>query len=328
MVCYGVLMEFRMKRGIGREDSGVGGPLKGLARGHQDAEARTVSLKPVPIDEIFEIEARTVGVGTVEADGLRRRYGEFIGRFVDGIMAEYGNAGTVELSSGREASLLAGIMNAFHGLGTSYGERSRMIEAMGDGRFNCYSSSILVSDAMVRLGVPTGIATMPNHVLPVTRRHMVETTLGPRDAVLPIRMLDAEYSLVQRIGVDGLLGIAWNNYGTALMEKGIVIPALRAYDRALAMIPGHVGFLFNKGILLFDAGFTEDARRVYKELLMGGSSAAPPHAWQRISMAMLMIGDIKGALNACAMAADEDPGDKVAAGIRELLLAMVEEKEQ
>ena len=327
MACYGVLMEFRMKRGMGKEDSGAGGLLKGLVRGDR-ASGSVVSLKPVPVDEIFEIEARTVGIGAAEADGLRRRYGEFIGRFVDGIMAEYGNAGTVELSSGREASLLAGIMNAFHGLGTSYGERSRMIEAMGDGRFNCYSSSILVSDAMVRLGVPVDIATMPNHVLPVALRHMIETTLEPRDAVLPISMLDTRYSLVRRVGVDGLLGIAWNNYGTALVEKGMVVPALKAYDRALAMIPGHVGFLFNKGILLFDAGFTEDARRVYKELLRGDSPTVPPHAWQRISMAMLMIGDIKGALNACAMAAEEEPGDRVAAGIRELLLAMVEENEQ
>ena len=293
--------------------------LKGLKR--ENGNSGMVSLKPVPIEKIMEVEAKTLGIEAREAKRRVKEYRGYIDLFVDNVLREHGRS--LWLTEKGEAATLAGIVGTLYGsMNAEFKDHSKIIEAIRDGGFNCYSSTIVVSDVMVRLGIPVGIAAVPGHVLPHTNRHLVETTAEWEDAVRPVSMLNIEYTLVYRTGVEGLLGIAWNNYGMVLAGKGMAGEAVKAYDEALSIIPEHAGFMFNKGSLLAGEGLQSEALAVYRNLLRG--DAAGPNIWQRISIGAFLLGDIEGALNACEMAVEENPHDKVARQIRDLLLTVVE----
>jgi hypothetical protein len=269
---YKLVDEFTMatfkknKISVKKGDSFPTSILKGFFHG---SSGDTVRLCPVPIEEIFETEAKLIGMGAHRAKEREKEYGQYVSRLADVVRKEYGEmdietigkrlgygTGSTTMAS-IERKWLEKVILAFRKLGTHYHSGTKLIEAIAINKFNCYASSAVIASALYELNVPAGIVTaigiagMSGHVVTRTQRHLVETVLKQN----PIRdydRMELQYKIAHEVSVNDLPGVTWYNHGMKMARRGQVKEAVEAFGKALEIMPGNLVVEFERANILRD----------------------------------------------------------------------------
>ena len=240
--------------------------LKGFFHG---SSGNTIGLHPVPIKEIFEMEAKLIGMGAQKAKERERDYERYVSRLVDAVRGEHRDI-AIETAERRtnniivqnvpslvERKLIENIINTFkQKFGARYRSGAKLIESVANNEFNCYSSGVVMADVFYRLDIPAGIVTawsiaIPGHVTSRTQRYLVETTRRA-NPIHEAEKIALYYKIAYDVGVDELPGVAWYSHGIKMARGYRINEAVEAFDRALELMPGNIVVEFEKANILDD----------------------------------------------------------------------------
>ena len=254
-------MKQPLKKSIGSKDSGA---ILRTPKGNffHGGDKNAIGIRPVPVEEIFEIEAKLVRIGAREAKERERDYERYVSRLVDAVRKEQeditveavrkqlGDDTITEVPMQLEAERLGNIIRIFrHELDAHYRGGTKLIESVATEEFNCYSSSVIVADALVRIGVPVGISTTLGHVALRTERYMVETAAHLKDSIRDIRWIARYYDIIYDVGMEKLPGVAWYSHGINLARYN-TDEAIKAFDKALEIMPENVAVMFGRAYFM------------------------------------------------------------------------------
>ncbi len=231
--------------------------------------------KQVPIGAILDIEFGMLGFRPDRRQAARQAYESHVAKLINalpgymGMSQGFGGEALRAAVSGTEENrLFPSISKAFRTeLEVSFTENSAVATAVEDRRFNCYSSTVFLADALARLGKSVEVVTAPGHIFLTGAQYTFETTAFSTPLVFNVHALNAKYPFYQRTGVEMLVSSAWNNKGTELEKKGWPEQAIMAYESALELNPNDAEVLYNLGITLTKLGRFDEAIIVSERFL-------------------------------------------------------------
>jgi tetratricopeptide (TPR) repeat protein len=133
----------------------------------------------------------------------------------------------------------------------SYMHEKMLSKSIGDNKFNCYSSSVILGDVLTQLGKPINVVDVPNHVFLIGKNYAFETTVeNPSSMTFESKDLQINYPLHQVVSVDGILVSTYAYTNAALQDKNKQQKALAQINSALKLDPKDYDSLLNKIFLL------------------------------------------------------------------------------
>ena len=239
-------------------------------------DAMQATSRQVPIDAILCVEFDMLGMCAGRQE-IRERYENNVQKVMDSVSRQLG-FGAVQgadgkrlcdaISNAEENMLFPLLSGAFRDvLKASFSEKSTVVASVEDGKFNCYSSTVLLADVLLRLGKPIEVITAPGHVFLSGGKYAFETTVHLTPLTFHTAELGSRYPFHQKTGVEMLEAAAWNNKGTELEKKGMFRQSTAAYSNALKINPNDAEVLYNLSIVYFNLEQFDDAIATCNKLL-------------------------------------------------------------
>jgi tetratricopeptide (TPR) repeat protein len=328
-------------------------------------------LRQVPIGRIIEAECRAIGFPERRQKEIRKDYERYVSGLMNAVSVwlGFGEAGTADrqkLASAvrnvdNERELLEYLSSVFHNdFEASYEKEKLLIISIKDNKFNCYSSTGLLTDVLLRLGKPVTIIATPQHVLLSGERWALETTAEVGTATFSRDMLEQVYPVRHEGGIDLLCSLtyewcgsklndrgmpdsallayeneiklnpndahAWYNKGNTLHDMRELEGALSAYNKSIELDPNNASSWFNKGNTLYDLKEFEDALVSYGRSIKLNPNDA--HAWYNKGATLQMMEKLEGALSAYNKSTGLDPSDIYAWLNKGYVLSRLNKKEE
>ncbi|MCL4389683.1 MAG: hypothetical protein M1528_02195 [Candidatus Marsarchaeota archaeon] len=289
----------------------------------RDMAPRPLTLETVPIGKIFEIEFRALGVKLHMQHTMPPRlaykmelmvkYEEYAGAmmcYVAGLAGfnDISKADREELSEAvralDEKELFARIAEfAQKKFRFSYSESSGVVIAAETCTFNCYSSTVLVADALTRLGKPVMAVIVPRHILLAADNIVFESTSilsGAEILTYSNCELHEMYPWRYEGGMSVLVADAYNRLGVAYLRAGSGRKAIGALNIALATEPHHQLVPSNLSIAFSMLGQREKALQ-YSEMALS-ENPENAFAWNCLGVALSKIERYEDAIRAFSYA--------------------------
>lgn len=213
---------------------------------------------PATVQEIFNIEFSFFGLPHEQRSHVTGKYASHVSTIME----------SISTSKKDEKKLFMEIARILRSkLKVTFEEDSTLIRSATEKSFNCYSSVVLVSDVLQRIGNKVEIIISPGHILLAGSTHAFETTSAPEYAAFHRSFIKGNYPVHWKLGVEKLVGPAWNNIGVMLLKEGKIMQALPGFERSLKINPSDTEAMYNIGTALCMQQKYEDAIAVYRKIL-------------------------------------------------------------
>ncbi len=290
-----------------------------IARTSPQLGTDSIRLCPVPISSIFSVEFGALKTPGWRQEGVRKDYERYVSGLMNAVSVwlGFGDASKADqqklseaVKSMDERELFSFILDVFRkDFGATYKGGMLLTSAIEANTFNCYSSSVLLADALTRLGKPVSIFLRPDHVLLHGDRYALETTAhsdGVYEKILYSKsgiwreidngkLLAIAYSWAGKIFHDRreidngkLLAIAYSWAGKIFHGRKLLGEELEAYNMAISLDPNDATILYNKGNVLYDMKRFGEALEVYNMVISLFPKFAS--AWYNKGSALSAIG--------------------------------------
>lgn len=274
---------------------------------------REIRLQQVPIAAIFNVEFQALQTPPEHQETIRKVYELYVSGLMNSVSVwlGFGDASRADRQKLAEAvnkvderELFAFLSDVFHrDFRASFKDNNLLTISMQDNRFNCYSSTVLLADALTRLGKPINIIIPPTHVLLCGEGFALETTSeNPETTVYQKALLGSYYPLWQETDSGKLLGLAHVWAGLKFDEMGSPYDALTAYSKALEISPKLAEPWYNTGNTLFKLGRLYEAVAAFDNAI--GLNPKNVAAWHSKGTALKHMGR-RGEAKKCLKMAKE-----------------------
>ncbi|MCL4365129.1 tetratricopeptide repeat protein [Candidatus Marsarchaeota archaeon] len=275
----------------------------------------------IQITEILEAEFKALGTDTKVQRDMTERYEEYVTGMMNAVSIGlgFGEAATADKKRLAEAVRNADERELFEYISAVFQYQFKAIykqsvllaDSVESGKFNCYSSSVLFADVLVRLGKEMNIVIVPQHVLLLGNDYAFETTAPyAGNPVLTKEQLEDRYRYTHVGGCSLLLAVAYDWCGHVYAKIGHIEDALNANNAALRIDPEFKEAWFNKGISLARLGRYKKAIAAYDNALRIDPEFG--EAWGNKGSLYLRLGKYKKAIDALDNALGVDPEFKEA----------------
>ena len=267
-----------------------------IARTSPQLGTDSIRLCPVPISSIFSVEFGALKTPGWRQEGVRKDYERYVSGLMNAVSVwlGFGDASKADqqklseaVKSMDERELFSFILDVFRkDFGATYKGGMLLTSAIEANTFNCYSSSVLLADALTRLGKPVSIFLRPDHVLLHGDRYALETT-AHSDGVYE-KILYSKSGIWREIDNGKLLAIAYSWAGKIFHGRKLLGEELEAYNMAISLDPNDATILYNKGNVLYDMKRFGEALEVYNMVISLFPKFAS--AWYNKGSALSAIG--------------------------------------
>ncbi len=262
----------------------------------------------VPVDEIFKIEFAALQYDKKRQEKIRDMYEQYAAGLANSIK-EWLDANKIgDIKNADERELFGFISEVFRkDFKASITYERVLSTSIESNIFNCYSSSILLADALSRAGKGVGTVLVPGHVFLAGDYVAFETTASQIWATFPKSKLGSKYPVRQELEADAFITLAYNWAGDILRKAGRLDEAMAANEAAIKTNPAYVEARVNKGSVLVDMGRNAEALTVLEEAISMNPVFAD--SWKSMGIALYGIGRLDDALYSYDKAARRDPFD-------------------
>lgn len=250
-----------------REAQDANVPFQALQR----QEKATEAAMRVPIDRIFDVESDALGIEPLRKEKIRKRYERYISRVIKislSMVSSPSQRRTPERLAEAMKSLdekgLFSVVFASLALEIKLGREDSLVSAVEGNTFNCYSSTVLVADALTRLGKPVNVIITPKHIFLTGEKYALD--MVSHVPVLPLESALSFYPMRWETTADKLLGEAYVKSGRILINAGRSDEALAAYAEATTVDPENVHLWIYRVGLLAKMGRREEAEEYLKKI--------------------------------------------------------------
>lgn len=220
----------------------------------------TFGMQRVPIDSIFKVEFATSGpTDELSQMIIRGKYEGQVHSLMNSVSSWLG-LGEIDKADPKmladkinkvdERKLFSHISSAFHKEFKTPENGETLIDSISTKKFNCYSSAIIIDDALTRMGKRMDVVTVPGHVLLIGKKYAFETTviempinriIFPKLAVdepyFPREMLFRVYPIHHEMGPNAFIAGAYAYQGKQLELSNKSDKAIAAYKNVLKIDP-------------------------------------------------------------------------------------------
>jgi tetratricopeptide (TPR) repeat protein len=238
--------------------------------------------------------------GAPDRAAILSTYGRYCAGLSASVKSWAEGQGARSASRADEGELFRFAADVFHkDFGASFKESALLTDALSGGAlgFNCYSSSVILADALCRAGKPVGVILAEGHVMLSGSSFAFETTAEGEGAAIPKGILgeDPFYSGWRESGVDSLLGVSLLWCGNRLLEAGREKEALIEFSGA-----ARLGLRADAFCAI---GAVHSGRGRFREALESYNRAAQDaprdyRVWNNIGLAFAGLGKREDALSA------------------------------
>ena len=237
-------------------------------RGHESSSnSRTIEDFSHHLANIFKLEINTTDISTDEARNRIDKYKECVSGLKDEVRAWLELTGAVKdnatyqeiakaVNEVDKSALCRHIASFFYdpdGSGMSYEPSAGLlINSIESKKFNCYTSSIVFTNALLQLGMEdVTIISVPEHMLLGIGESVFETTAkGEEGTTFPKGELDQLYPGWHEGSVALLFASTCNWCGGALSDRGEWKDSLRLNELAIKIDSHYAEAWLNKGASL------------------------------------------------------------------------------
>ncbi|MDE1857284.1 MAG: tetratricopeptide repeat protein [Candidatus Micrarchaeota archaeon] len=214
----------------------------------------------VPINAIFDVEFKTLKTPPERQEEITGLYEQYVSGMMDAVSVWLGLSGASDykklasaVRAADEHELFSFMSNVFYkDFKASVEETKLLTIALESNNFNCYSSTVLFSDTLTRLGKELSIIFTPDHMFLAGERFALETTDSSATPAFPREHLDLYYPKRHEIGVEAALAATYDWCGAIFSGRGMHREALAAYGKALELDQEDASVWHNRGIVLHD----------------------------------------------------------------------------
>ncbi len=195
-----------------------------------------------------------------------------------------------------ESDLFRNLCATFNGsIAASIQTTSMLTSSMESGIFNCYSSTIIIADALTRLGKGVTIVRPPSHMLLRGSSCAFETTVkNPERAVSGADVLYSKYLYWNEFGSDSLLYDAYLWPISTLILSGQDARAIEYCIEATKLDAGRYEVVTQLGMMHFKNGRYEEAIDFLNRAIE--VNAKFDFAWNQMAIAELCLGRVDAAI--------------------------------
>ena len=211
------------------------------------------------VNKVFEIEQAALKYPMEKALAIRATYDDFVGTVADIVRSE-----VPDLRNEEDLFIMVSSV-AYSNADIQYETRAALMQGLEGESFslNCYSSAVLFSDVLSRLGVNVTVIKTPDHILLSGRQFGFETTADPEESVYSVNKIRSLYAVRQEGSPELLASSAYLFAGMILVKQGEHAAAAEAYEKALAINPKDPEVLFNLGVAYFNVKRYDEAIKTY-----------------------------------------------------------------
>ena len=213
----------------------------------------------VPIDRILKIEFDALHIPVDEQKKIRGSYEKCVEGLADRLKSRFGG----DIGKAEEAKIFEYLSEVFRNdFGAKFDNYSLVAYAFQGKPFNCYSSSVVLADALIRAGMQISLVMAPQHVFLVGKSYAFQTT-HKTGIVFPRSQLETSHPKRQELGVESFVYITYNWAGSVLKHNGRLEESIKALDEAIKINPNNEEVWFNKGYTLYRMGRTEESSAAF-----------------------------------------------------------------
>ncbi len=223
----------------------------------------------IPINKIFCSEFDALNIPKNVQKEIRNKYNKYVNGIANSIKV-WLNANKIEnIDKTDEKELFEYLLDVFHkDFSTSYKENITLTASIQNNEFNCYSSCIILGDALDKVGKNFKVLALSNHILLCGKSYAFETTsdLG-KNATYPLKEINLYYTNLKEKNAEFLLYAAYTWISDIFAEKDEFVEAIKYLDKAIDVDPNHISAWNNKGVLLSEIGEYEKALKTFDTAL-------------------------------------------------------------
>ncbi len=292
------------------------------------AEKKT-ALTMVPVDAIFKVEFAALETLPEHQKGIRNEYEKYVHGLMNAVSVWLGYSDVSKTDRQKlakavrkvdERELFSYVSEVFHKDFKASIEGEKMLAiAIRENIFNCYSSSVLLADAITRLGKQVNIILALGHVLLCGEKYAFETTDGNTESAIYEKVyLNSNYNWWQEADLWKLLSIAYGWAGVIFDDTRRYDEALEAYNEAIKINLDYAEAWNNKGVTLSKMHRYDEALEAYNEAIRINRNNA--EAWNNKGVVFEYMHRYDEALEAYNEAIRLNPNLAEARNNKELLL--------
>jgi len=314
-----------------RQPQGLDGGSARMSDTYPAKAVRAPKLARVPIKAIMEAEFRALGTRQHERERIKGRYLGWVLEITGKVSEHLGFGRTVgtrrkalaEAVNGLDEKVLFGIVSGASDVNMEStrgsmlrslirkalaGEDSTALlaGAVKENDFRCYPSTVLVADALTRLGKPVRIIYTEDHVFLAGERYVFDVSVSGYTARLEGAIRN--FPVRQETTADCLAGLTHYQIGMMAHRAGRAEAALASYGKSIDIIPESGDSWFGKGkaLLMLGPMFEEEALSAF----VRASVLSPKNAnvWHSMGVVLSNIGRNEEAISALDQATIADPG--------------------
>ena len=210
----------------------------------------------MPIDTIIKAESDAMDLPQSRGKEIREKYERYVMGLMNAVsvwlgmgnasLADKMELGRMARSDGepewvrmaKERELFEYLNSVFHkDFKASYKANMLLTTSIDNNKFNCYASTVLLADVLLRLGKPVTFVTTLDHVLLRGEAFMLETTTASGPSTYPRSAFIQGNGAWHEGGIDIVLSIADSWCGAILEQRKKYPQALSYYDEAIRLDP-------------------------------------------------------------------------------------------
>jgi len=301
---------------------------------HLKDGAHNAALQSIDVRKIFEIEFECVlRVSDLMDEDTKKKARDNKELVFENALAKYNKYTSCILKAVAERKIdvkdekvlfpfITGVL--YNDLKATWENNTLLLGSLGNNKFNCYTSTILLADVCIRLGKRISIILAPEHVLLSGRKYCLETTSADsRLCIYPKQEIKSRYAYHQSGGLDYIyigsyvwaslsytekgwhdraieccnaaIGInpkieeVYNNLGRAYLGKKEYAKAIECFDISLRIYPRDGDVHLNIGTVHFNQNEFGKAKEYFEKAI--GYLRQSPRSGHKLAVAYHNMGN-------------------------------------
>lgn len=219
----------------------------------------------IPINEIFCSEFEALNISKDIQKEIRDKYDKYVNGLANSVKVWLDANKIEDINKADERELFEYLLDVFHkDFSTTYKEGITLTTSIQNNVFNCYSSCIILGNALDKVSKKFKVLALSNHILLRGESYAFETTsdLG-KNATYHMKKVNSYYGDLEEKEAEFLLYVTYTWASDILAGKGEFSEAIKYLDKAIGLDPYHISAWNNKGVLLSEIGEYEKALKTF-----------------------------------------------------------------